>query len=153
MRLRVQVSAERGDLNLFAGVRKLHSGREVVFEGSYGFGEDIVARGWLRASHRSVRTSRANEWEAWHPHDVAVPVRRGEAVELDVTLLPSATRFAAGDELVLELRDRWFFPANPITGQFPAVYERPRRQRWRVHTGGSTPATLTIPVWSEGAPG
>lgn len=75
----------------------------------------------------------------------------GEPVDLDLTLLPSATRFAAGDELVLELRDRWFFPANPITGQFPAVHQRSPRQRWTVHAGGSTTATLTIPVWTEQA--
>lgn len=149
MRLRVRVSAERPDLTLFAGIRKFHHGREVVFEGSYGFTEDIVTRGWLRASHRAIDEARSTEWEAWHPHDAALPIPHGEAVDLDLTLLPSATRFAAGDQLVLELRDHWFFPANPITGQFPAVYQRPPRQRWTIHTGGATAATLTIPVWSD----
>lgn len=153
MRLRVRVAAERPDLTLFAGVRKYSGGREVVFEGSYGFTEDIVTRGWLRASHRAVDETRSTAWEAWHPHDRAEPVPDGEAVDLDLTLLPSATRFAAGDELVLELRDRWFFPDNPITGQFPAVYQRPRRQRWTVHTGGSATSTLTIPVWRDGPAG
>jgi len=152
MRLRVRVGAERGDLTLFAGVRKFHHGREVVFEGSYGFTEDVVTRGWLRASHRAIDDARSTEWEASHPHTFAEPIPRDEAVDLDLALLPSATRFAAGDELVLELRDRWFFPANPITGQFPAVYQKPPRQRWTVHTGGPTTATLTIPVWNEDVP-
>jgi len=53
MRLRVRVSADRPDLTLFAVIRKVHHGREVVFEGSYGFTEDIVTHGWLRASHRA----------------------------------------------------------------------------------------------------
>lgn len=150
MRLRLRVSAERSDLALFAGIRKIHRGRrEVVFEGSYGFTEDIVTRGWLRASHRAVDETRSTAWEASHPHTAAQPIPHGETVDLDLTLLPSATRFAAGDELVLELRDRWFFPANPITGQFPAVYQRLPRQRWTVHTGSSATATLTIPVWTE----
>ena len=149
MRLKIHIRAEREDLTLFAGIRKFSAGREVVFEGSYGFTEDIVTRGWLRASHRAIDEARSTEWEAWHPHDAALPIPPGEAVDLDITLLPSATRFAAGDQLVLELRDRWFFPANPITGQFPAVYQRPPRQRWTIHTGGATAATLTIPVWSD----
>lgn len=149
MRLRVRISAERPDLTLFAGIRKFHGRREVVFEGSYGFTEDIVTRGWLRASHRAVDEARSTEWEAWHPNDRRDPIPPGEAVDLDLTLLPSATRFAAGDLLVLELRDQWFFPDNPITGQFPAVYERSPRQRWSVHTGGAAAATLTLPVWRE----
>lgn len=148
MRLRVRVSAETDDLTLFAGIRKFHHGREVVFEGSYGFTEDIVTRGWLRASHRQVDSPQSTDWEAHHPHTSTLPLPPATPVELDLTLLPSATRFAAGDELVLELRDHWFFPGNPFTGQFPALYGRTTAQRWTVHTGNGNPGTLTLPVWT-----
>jgi predicted acyl esterase len=151
MRLRVPISTSRGDLNLFAGIRKYSRGHEVVFEGSYGFTEDIVTRGWLRAALRAVDPDRDTEWEAFHPFTATEPVTPGEAFDLDLTLLPSATRFAAGDELVLELRDRYFFAAPPLLGQFPAVYARTRRQAWRVHTGGAAAASLTIPVWDRTA--
>lgn len=151
MRLRVPVSAEGPDLTLFAGVRKYRDGREVVFEGSYGFTEDVVTRGWLRASHRAVDETRSTLWEAHHPHTATDPVRPGEIVDLDLTLLPSATRFAAGDELVLELRDRWFHPAPPLLGQFPAIYAHTPHQRWTVHTGGEHTAALTLPVWTDPA--
>jgi predicted acyl esterase len=151
MRLRVPVSAEHADLTLFAGVRKFHDGREVVFEGSYGFTEDLVTRGWLRASHRAVDAARSTLWEAHHPHTATQALHSGEVVDLDLTLLPSATRFAAGDELVLELRDRWFFSAPPLLGQFPAIYAHSPRQRWSVHTGGDHTATLTVPVWTDPA--
>ena len=147
MRLRVPVSIEQDDLTLFAGIRKMHDGREVVFEGSYGFTEDIVTRGWLRASHRQADETRSTFWEVFHPHTQTSPVPPGTVVDLDITLLPSATRFARGDELVLELRDKWFFPANPVTGQFPAVYEHSPRQRWHIHTGGGYRASLTIGIW------
>lgn len=149
MRLRVSVSTERDDLTLFAGVRKFHDGREVVFEGSYGFTEDIVTRGWLRASHRAVDDTRSTTWEAHHPHTHSEPLAPGQVVDLDLTLLPSATRFAAGDQLVLELRDRWFFATNQITGAFPAIYQRTRPQRWHVHTGGAHQATLAVPIWTD----
>lgn len=151
MRLRLSVSADTSDVTVFAGVRKFHQGREVVFEGSYGYSEDIVTRGWLRASHRAVDESRSTEWEAWHPHNQVDPIPPGTTVDLDLTLLPSATRFDAGDVLVLEVRDRWFFPANPILGQFPAVYERAAHQRWSIHNGGSATGTLTVPVWRGAA--
>ncbi|MGW4528730.1 CocE/NonD family hydrolase [Amycolatopsis sp. NPDC004378] len=147
MRLCVTVSADHDDLTLFAAVRKLRGEREVVFEGSYGFTEDLVTRGWLRASHRDVDPTRGTDWEAAHPHTEVKHLVPGEPAELDLTLLPSATRFAAGDTLVLELRDHWFFPANPITGQFPAVYERSPRQGWRIHSSPDCPATLTVSVW------
>jgi predicted acyl esterase len=149
MRLRVQVTADGPDLTLFAGIRKFHNGREVVFEGSYGFTEDLVTRGWLRASHRAIDESRSTEWEAHHPHTSSHNLQTDEIADLDLTLLPSATRFDAGDVLVLQLRDRWFFPAPPIIGQFPAVYDHSPRQSWSVHTGTSTNSALTVPVWEQ----
>jgi predicted acyl esterase len=151
MRLTVPVSAEGPDLTLFAGIRKFHDGREVVFEGSYGFTEDIVTRGWLRASHRAVDPHRSTFWEPWHPHTAVQPLVPGEIVDLDLALLPSATRYAPGDVMVLELRDRWFFPAPPVLGQFPAVYDHSRRQRWMVHTGAEHRAQLMVPVWNAAA--
>ena len=149
MRLRITVSTERNDVTLMPVVRKFHEGREVVFEGAYGFTEDVVTRGWLRASHRAVDEARSSDWEAFHPHTSTLPVVPGRPVELDLTLLPSATRFAAGDVLVLELRDSYVFPANPLTGQFPAVFGASPRQRWTVHTGGPHPGTLTVGVWTD----
>lgn len=153
MRLRVRVSTDHGDLNLFAGVRKFSGGQEILFEGSYGFTEDIVTRGWLRTALRAVDPAKGTEWEAVHPFTAAECLARGEVGTLDLTLLPSATRFAAGDELVLELRDRFFFKAPPLLGQFPAIYGRTPRQSWRVHTGGTHDCTLTVPVWKSAADG
>lgn len=145
MRLRARVSAERDDLTLFAAVAKRSAGHDVVFEGSYGFDRDLVSHGWLRASHRAVDPERSSAWEPWHPHDRIEPVPAGGELVLDLALLPSATRFFAGEELVLLLSDRWFFPANPVTGAFPARYTHTPRQRWAVHTGAAG-TTLTIPV-------
>lgn len=140
MRLRVHVSADRDDLTLFARVRKRSADAEVGFEGSYGLTSDVVAHGWLRASHRAEDTT--SEAAPSHPHDRAVPLPPGAVALLDLELLPSATRFAAGDELVLELGDRWPFPANPLTGAFPARYTHTPRQRWAVHAGPGAETTL-----------
>ncbi len=47
--------------------------------------------------------------------------------ELEVELLAAAVRLAEDDELEVVVRGRWFFPTNPLTGQFPAHYDRSRR--------------------------
>lgn len=42
-------------------------------------------------------------------------------------MLLAPTLFEAGSELHLEFTGRWFYAHNPLTGQFPAYYERSAR--------------------------
>lgn len=102
LRLDVETSAT---LCLFAGVRKIRAGREVHFEGSYGFGRDLVTRGFLRLDS-------------------------GPAT---VELLPSSTFFRRGDVLRLDLQGRYFFARHPLLGQFPAGYQTSEPGLFRVH--------------------
>lgn len=146
MRARVFVSTDAADMKLFVGVRKFRDDREIGFEGSYGLNHDVVTHGWLRASHRAVDPARSTLWEPFHPHTSVQPLERGGVYELDIALLPSATRFEPGEQLVLEIRDSWFFALNPLSGSFPAHYARRRPSRWSAHTGGYSPTSLTIPV-------
>ena len=95
MALRLEVESGT-NLRLFAGVRKLSAGREVFFEGSYGFGRDLVTRGFLRLDQPGSMT---------------------------LDLLPSATFFRRGEVLRLDLQGRYFFWRHPLLGQFPAGYE------------------------------
>jgi hypothetical protein len=53
MKLRLHVEPVGGaDANLFVAVRKFRDARHVCFEGSFGFGRDVVTKGWLRVAHR-----------------------------------------------------------------------------------------------------
>jgi len=53
MALRLFLEVERAeDMYFFVGIQKLRAGRVVPFEGSYGYGFDRVATGWLKASLR-----------------------------------------------------------------------------------------------------
>ncbi|HEX8752170.1 MAG TPA: CocE/NonD family hydrolase C-terminal non-catalytic domain-containing protein, partial [Solirubrobacterales bacterium] len=122
MALRLRVELAGADwANLFAGVEKWRDGRQVGFEGSYGFGRDRVATGWLK-------------------------VRGTGPTEVEIELGPSATWFRAGEELRLVLAGRWLSPRNPLTGQFPAAYEPSRAATCRVHCGGEQPARLLVPA-------
>lgn len=132
------------DFLLFATLRKFRGGREVHFEGSFGYAGAAVTHGWQRLAHRELdeRLS-APAWPV-HRHDRAEPFAPGEIVPVQVALLPHATRFRAGDEMRLQLTGRWPVRRDPLRGGFPAGYEGSRRGRLRVHTGPGRPSALLI---------
>jgi putative CocE/NonD family hydrolase len=135
------------DVSVFAGIRKFRNGREVGFQGSYGFPFDLVTHGMLVASHRGIDPERSLPHQPFHPHTVREPMPPGSPVELQIELLPSATLFRAGEELRLDLQGRWFFSRNPLIGQFPPAYAPgTRRGTCTIHTGGDHRAFLTVPI-------
>jgi uncharacterized protein len=139
MTARLWVSLPRGgDASLVVSVAKERAGREVGFEGSYGFRGDRVTHGMLEISHRHGHTALT----------VEQPLDPGEIVPVEVELLPSATLFRAGEVLRLDVGARWPFPRNPLTGQFPAGYRRSPRGRVVLHTGEPHDSRLTVPVLS-----
>jgi putative CocE/NonD family hydrolase len=144
VRLHLEVCGT-SDVSLFAGIRKVRDGRIIGFEGSYGFDHALVTFGMAKASHRSVDTERSLPWLPFHPDTERHPLRAGQVVALDIELAPSATLFRAGDELRLDVQGRWFFPTNPLLGQFPARYERSEPGTCVLHFGGEYDAALYIP--------
>ncbi|MGN6331435.1 MAG: CocE/NonD family hydrolase C-terminal non-catalytic domain-containing protein, partial [Motilibacteraceae bacterium] len=147
MAFTVHVSvAGTADPLLFARVRKLRAGREVTFEGSYGFALDGVSVGWQRAAHRELDEALSTPTQPVHRHDRAQPLAPGEVVPVRIALLPHATRFRAGEVLRLELTGRWPVPRDPLRGQFPAGYRRSPRGSLTVHTGPGQPSSLLMDV-------
>lgn len=114
------------DVLIFASVHKFSDGREVAFEGSYGFPLDNVTKGWLKASKRAL----------------------GPAAEIiwDMLLMESATFFQAGDLMRLDIQGRWPSPFNPLTGNSPAAYQKSDPRTCLVHMGGEYPAQLIVPM-------
>lgn len=150
MLLRVALSVQGADdVSLFAGVRKLRGGRDVTFEGSFGYTADLVTHGMLLASHRHTDPSRSLPYLPFHPHTSAEPLTAGQVVSLSMSLLPSGTLFRAGDQLRLDLQGRWFFPRLPVVGQFPAHYVASPRASCTIHTGGVHQASLTLPIANQ----
>lgn len=147
MKLRLHVEARGADdLLLFAGVRKLRDGREITFEGSYGFGRDLVTRGWLRASHRALDAAHTTAWRPVHTHARAEPLAPGQIVAVELELLPSATFFRTGDVVQLDVQGRYFFRHHPLFGQFPAQYEASTAGTGVLHVGDSHDAHLLVPI-------
>lgn len=145
MTLKLFVSVkDTTDVNLFAGIRKIRNGRQIAFEGSYGFGYDLVTHGWQKASLRhEIFSERPNYTE----HDFAESqlLKANETVELNFSLLPSATLFKQGDIMRLDLQGHWFFGANPIIFG-PAKYEKSSAGVYTIYTGGDCASQLLMSV-------
>lgn len=145
MALRLHVELRGADdVFLFAGVRKIRSGAEMRFEGSYGFSGDMVSKGWQRAAHRELDEALSSPSRPVHTHRLAQPLHGGEIVPVDIALRPHATRFLKDDVLRLDVQGRWHFPRDPFRGQFPAYYQRSPRAVCVLHTGGAFDAWLIV---------
>lgn len=145
MSARLNVSLSGGDHALiFAAVRKERGGREVLFEGSYGFGRDVVTRGWQRLAHRDVDPVLSEPWQPVHTHHRVEPLRPGEVTSIEIALLPNATRFEAGDRLLFDLQGHWLFPREPLRGQLPVGYQRGPGVTCTLHGGQQHPSTLLV---------
>ena len=74
------------------------------------------------------------------------PLAPGQVVQADIALGPSATLFRAGETLRLVVAGRWLWPRNPLTGQFPAAYQKGPAARCTLHWGPDHQARLLVPV-------
>jgi len=142
---------EADDVNLFVGVEKWRGRSYVPFEGSYGFGRDRITTGWLKASLRALDERSSREFEPVPACTNREPLAPGQVVQADIALGPSATYFRAGETLRLVVAGRWLWPWNPLTGQFPAEYEKSPRGRCTLHWGAQRQARLLVPVIPDDA--
>jgi putative CocE/NonD family hydrolase len=153
MKLRLYVElVGASDAHLFVAVSKMERGRdggskrhEVHFEGSTGFGYDVVAKGWQRLAHRRVDESRGEPHRPYHLHDHAEPMHEGEVAPVDIEILPSATYFARGDVLRLQIQGRWFWRRSMFFGMFPYAYAPSPGGRLVLHFGEGHDAHLLVP--------
>ena len=143
LRVHVEVRGAE-DVFLFAGVRKIRNGAEVLFEGTFGFPLDMVTKGWQRAAHRELDQQLSTPAQPVHTHRRATPLQKDEIVAVDLALISHATRFRKGDVLQLELRGRWHYPSNPFKGTFPFRYERSPKGTCDIHTGGAFDSALFL---------
>ncbi|MCW8450034.1 CocE/NonD family hydrolase [Legionella quinlivanii] len=137
--------ADTQDMNLFAGIRKFHQDEEVYFEGSYGFGFDIVSKGWQKISLRKIDEAESVFWKPEHRFEEQQFLKSGEIALVELSLLPSATFFKQGDQLRLELRGKWFFSRNIFLSQL-SKYEPSQTGLCRIYGGGDYDSHLLVPM-------
>jgi predicted acyl esterase len=147
MALRLWVEAhDADDIDLFAGVEKWRGRTYIPFEGSYGFGRDRITTGWLKASLRALDEQSSRPFDPVPTFSHRQPLAPGQVVPADIALGPSATFFKAGETLRLVVAGRWLWPRNPLTGQFPAAYQKGPKGGCTLHWGPQHQARLLVPI-------
>jgi predicted acyl esterase len=145
MRLRLWVEAVGSDdMDLFIAIRKFDSaGQEVFFYGFAGANSnDVVSRGYMRVSRRELDESLSSELRPIHLHQRDLLLSPGEIVPVDIEILPSGTRFNAGEKLLLTIQGHVVEPHHSLIG-FGKLRNRGAH---RIHTGGRYDSYLTLPV-------
>jgi uncharacterized protein len=145
MKLKVFAVTADTDMDLFVAVQKLNvRGEHVGFTHFSIWEEGPVALGWLRASHRELDIAASTEYQPVLAHRRVLPVRPGEVAELDIEILPSATRFERGEtlRLVIKGRDVYNFPKPMVYGRHEVTVNRGGHE---IHTGAARASYLLVP--------
>jgi uncharacterized protein len=143
MRLKLWVSAESStDFDLYVAIKKLDGeGNEVYFSGYNGNPFDMVAKGWLKVSHRDTNEALSTIEMPYHTHQSKAPLAENQIVPVEVEILPSSTLFEKG--AILQLT---------IMGKEPIEYNTFKHELTmnkgfiRIYSGGNYDSFLLIPV-------
>lgn len=144
-KVRLWVSPEAtDDLDLFVALQKIDADGDQVF--FYGFGgtnpNDVVARGWLRASHRELDQNASTELQPVHKHERQLKLAPSETVPVDIEILPSGTIFEPGETLRLIIQGRPIEPDAGLLGYRNLI----NSGQHHVHGGGTFDSCLVLPV-------
>ncbi|MGH3649382.1 MAG: CocE/NonD family hydrolase, partial [Acidimicrobiia bacterium] len=148
--LKLFVSSEATDADIFAVVRIFDAqGDEVTFQGAID-PHTPVAQGWLRASHRRLDPDLSFPYRPFHTHDRVEPLTPGEVYELDVEIWPTSIVAPAGYRLGLSIRGNDYQYEgdlgetslstfkNRLTGCGPFLHDDPLDRPADVFGGGVT---------------
>ncbi|KAJ3323785.1 hypothetical protein HDV06_001155 [Boothiomyces sp. JEL0866] len=116
MKLQLYISSETlKDMNLFAFIKKYDTdGKLVPFEGSLGYGLDVVTKGWQRVAVRKEFPSYKEEWDCDKPFDEIQYLEPNETVKVTIALLASCTLFKKGESMELGVQGKWMNPVSPL---------------------------------------
>ncbi len=132
------------DANIFAGIQKFHHGKEVNFNGTYGFPNDIVTKTAMRVALRTVNEFESMPYSPEHDFDTLKPLKKNEVARLELQFEPSATFFRKGDELRLVLQGQYFISGLKINQPF--TYKRSTEGQCTVHASTKYRSELSMPV-------
>jgi hypothetical protein len=146
---KLKVSSSTEDADLFLVLRVFTPDlREITFMGAID-PHTPVAQGWLRASHRKLDPKLSAEYRPYHSHDEKQPLKKGEAVSLDVEILPTCIVVPAGYRIALSVRGKdyeWQKTTgaklsnfkNELLGCGPFLHNEPRDRPAAVFGGRTT---------------
>ena len=145
MRATLYLKIEVGeDADLFLGLFKEDASGQRVPVYNFLKRDELMARGWLRASHRALDNKRSRPWRPALSHADPRPLLPNRAYRLDVEILPAGMAFEAGSSLCLVISGQDIV-ANPNC-QHKALRNRGRH---RLLCGGRRASHITVPLLRE----
>jgi predicted acyl esterase len=129
-------------MDVFATLRNIAPNGEDVFERGQQSQPVPVAKGWLRASHRSLDASLSRPYRPYHGHEDRQWLKADEVVRIDVEIWPTCMVFKKGHRIRLDIQPRDGVGSFPYT-HYGADYNTGTNV---IHTGGSRASHLLLPV-------
>ena len=135
--LKLFASSSTPDADFFIVLRVFTGDlKEVVFQGAID-PHTPIAQGWLRASHRKLDKKLSLPYRPYHTHDTIQPLKKGQAVELDIEIWPTSIHVPAGYRVGLSIRGKDYEYGgasggklsnfkNELTGCGPFLHNDPR---------------------------
>lgn len=149
MKLKLWMAPEGSDdMDIFVAIQKLDvAGKVVGFTYLMQFEDGPVALGWLRASHREQDAAQTTDYQPVLQHRRELKLRDGEALPLEIEILPSGTHFEAGETLrvVVQGSDIYVHDRGPQHFHKDTV----NRGHHVLYTGGRYDSHLLVPVNSD----
>lgn len=100
--------------------------------------EELVTRGWLKASHRKLDEKRSTLSMPYHTHDQEQYLAPGEPVDLAIDIWPTSMVYRTGSRLRLRIA--------PTSSGFYGYTRAASRGHNTIFTGGDNPAHLLLPI-------
>ena len=101
----------------------------------------MVSNGWLRVSHRELDPERSTPHQPVLKHERVQLVQPGQVVGVEIEILPSSTRFEAGESLRLVIAGRDVFSNAMHHHQ-----ETCNAGSHTIYTGGAHDSHLLLPI-------
>jgi predicted acyl esterase len=166
--LKLFVSSDNDDADLFAVIRVFGPDEdEITFIGAID-PHSPPAQGWLRASHRELDSARSTPYRPYHPHTSRQPLEPGKVYEVDVEIWPTSLILPPGYRLAVTVQghdyeydggkqERLSNIKNVLRGSGPFLHDDPvvrpvydtthpaPEANITLHTGADTPSRLIVP--------
>ena len=147
--VKLWASSSTKDADFFV-VLRVFSGdmKEIVFQGAID-PHTPIAQGWLRASHRKLDKKLSRPYRPYHTHDEKQPLKKGQAVELDIEVWPTSVAIPKGYRIGLSIRGKDYEYGggsggkqsnfkNELTGCGPFLHNDPIDRPMSIFNGVTT---------------
>ncbi len=146
LKLTLYASSSATDTDFFVKVCDQFPAAEDLLAQGLNPGFEVVTRGWLRASHRTIDEAKSSSEVPVYAHTKEVPLEPGEVTKFEISIEPQAYLFKAGHRIRLEIVNG----DSPVTeALWPHFYRPDRMGTDTIYHGPEYPSALMLPVLSS----